>query len=203
MELGNQTNYDIYYGNIYINWFHTLENTCKQKSYNDIINMIAEGVYIDARDNSGNTGLFIACQYNDIYLAEILLRNNIDINIKNSDNETALHYAIYENNNDMVSLLIKYNADINCKNNFGLTPLMICCKENLDYCMIMSLINSGVNLDLQDNDGNTALHYASINNRYDVIGLLLLNGADKYINNNNNKRAYQLTNTIYLFNLLQ
>ena len=61
------------------------------------------------------------------------------------------------------------------------------------------LIKNGININLQNNDGDTALHKISykknnehrdINMEKKVISLLIENNADKNIKNNNRKKAY-------------
>ena len=71
-----------------------------------------------------------------------------------------------------------------------------------EYDIIEMLIKNSVNINLQNNDGDTALHKISYkkNNEYrdidmekKVISLLIENNADKNIKNNNGKKAYHGT----------
>jgi len=56
-------------------------------------------------------------------------------------------------------------------------------------------------VNLQDLDGNTALHIATLNNNIDVVKLLLENGADKEIKNKNEKTALDFAKKAWFLEL--
>ena len=72
--------------------------------------------------------------------------------------------------NDIESVEKHLSSEIiNSKNNDGRTPLMIACKEG-KYSIIYLLIENHADLNMQDNDGNTALTH-SIAAGLDYIGI--------------------------------
>ncbi|XP_029652975.1 E3 ubiquitin-protein ligase MIB2 [Octopus sinensis] len=66
---------------------------------------------------------------------------------------------------------------INQKNSWGLTSLMVACRLG-DTRLVNMFIGAGANLDISDRFHNTALHYAVIGQRCDVVALMLSKGAD-------------------------
>jgi serine/threonine-protein phosphatase 6 regulatory ankyrin repeat subunit B len=87
----------------------------------------------------------------------------------------------------IVELLINQNVSINVTNEDGQTPLhRAALMGNLDVCK--KLIEYGAQLDLQDNDGWTALHLASGENAK-IVDTLLQAGAQTTICTKGNQEA--------------
>jgi ankyrin repeat protein len=63
---------------------------------------------------------------------------------------------------------------MNTRDDDGRTPLMICSNVGI----AQHLINSGIRVDDVDNHGMTALHYACMLGRADLVSFLLMRGAD-------------------------
>ena len=96
-------------------------------------------------------------------------------------------------------IIVKYNGNIYIKNNNDISPYDMAynnlyINETLTKCIlnkrfeyIQYLINLGCNINYQDKDGNTALHYLCMNNLltiYKYIKILLEYGANANILNN-------------------
>ena len=102
-------------------------------------------------------------------------------------------FHIAARNNQIISLLFYYqfykNYDCLQVPNENLeTPLHICGQKNY-YEFGNMLVNLGVNVNLQDKRGKTALFYAAEKQSERIIKNLLLNGANKHIKDNNNKKC--------------
>jgi hypothetical protein len=101
------------------------------------------------------------------FLANIIKNNNIskyDI-IDNTNGYSFIHY-----------LIDKYNND---------------CYEPINKILSSKYKNKIINH--QDNNGNTPLHIATINNNNNIIELLKKNGAERYIKNNENEIVFTIT----------
>lgn len=85
-------------------------------------------------------------------------------------------------NIDVIKTLIEYGADIHKANKNGGTCL-INAVQSAELCQI--LLDHGVALNKADMSGNVALHYAVKEGRIDSVRLLLQNGANVHIKNEN------------------
>jgi ankyrin repeat protein len=100
-----------------------------------------------------------------------------------------LHLAANEGNARKVSLLLNEGHDVNGIDKEGRTPLM--------YCVLPSgavqlhcadiLLQAGANLDQQAHDGSTVLHVASIVGSIPYMEMLLLNGSNPLIRDNDGR----------------
>ena len=152
---------------------------------------------INAKGNNGQTALMHSCISNSGDIFVFLMENNADFNIKDSFGKTALDYAIENNRVEMIEYLaISSGLDVDqilkaaqdaqeiinkkIKTQEFITEIK---KSYPDLDKIRSCIAGGVDVNAVDvNDKNhpgwTALIYASINNRTEIVKLLLGAGAD-------------------------
>ena len=65
------------------------------------------------------------------------------------------------------------------------------------------LIDAGADLNIQDEDGETALHVCAEWNSLEILRMLIDAGADKTIPNNSGKLPYEFTTSKELKELLQ
>lgn len=96
-----------------------------------------------------------------------------------------LSLAIAYNKFDIASELIRNGASVHQRNpRFETTILMMCSqKKNIDIKLIRKVLTYGANINEVDMYYNTALHYACLTKRTDVILLLLEYNADANIPN--------------------
>ena len=108
------------------------------------------------------------------------------------ENKTLLHYAVELDKYDVVSFLVNKDILLSQKGGeFYGTAL----QEAIYYGypdIANFLIEQDTPPNIQDINGDTALHIAASNGDLDIITSLLSHGADKYIVNNNGKTAYDL-----------
>ena len=124
--------------------------------------------------------LFDAISKNDIAQAEFAIKDGANLKATRFDNGvTPLIYAIERNRNKIVELLIQSKADINAKDigNKGRTPLLWAIyyryEEKDNVSIITALINAGVDVNIQDNDGKTALIYAAEQTDESLVDFLI------------------------------
>ena len=135
-------------------------------------------------ENNNNMNIFeSSSELGDIKIFNIIKKYLINNNI----------FHIAARNNQIISLLFYYqfykNYDCLQMSNENLeTPLHICGQKNY-YEFGNMLVNLGVNVDLQDKKGKTALFYATEKQSERIIKNLILNGANKHIKDNNNKKC--------------
>ena len=105
-----------------------------------------------------HTPLMLACQSYNMDAVNFLLNKGADVNLQDRDGNSALHFAC----SDICYWLIQNLADVNMCDNHNCTPLMQASSKS-DVKKVAMLIENGAKVDLQDVDGNTALHHAVLN----------------------------------------
>lgn len=187
------------------------------------INTLIEcGADVTAKDNYGMNALINTCVWssdNKGFPGEhlnALFANGLDINERDSDGCTAYYYVMHHYPQPSL-YMIKMGADTNIRLAKNVTPLMVAAgrtyptwpEDQLDYTKELSaLIERASNLNLQDNEGRTALIWAVLGygdserkatSRLSVektVPLLLQAGADKKIKDNSGRTAYDYAITI-------
>lgn len=113
-----------------------------------------------------------------------------------AQNKTFLHYAVEAGDYEIVSFLVAKDVLLSQKGGeFYATAL----QEAIYYGyprIAHFLIEQGSPLNIQDNNGDTALHLAARNGDLDIIITLLKYGANKGIVNHSGEKAYDLVPTL-------
>jgi ankyrin repeat protein len=151
--------------------------------------LVDNGADIDDTYN-GESALYITCKHGShreisIEIIEYLLdvvesdEDEYDedkyINKKGKKGYFTLYIACDKGDHDIVNLLLERGADINQATDDGTTALIIAVQENKDNShleIIETLLQAGANTGAEDNEDNTALHYAEENDDAEVIELL-------------------------------
>lgn len=140
---------------------------------------------INHADNNGYTSLHLAIHTKNIEICKLILAKNININAKTNTGETALHIACNLELINLVELLIENNIDINLQdydNEFTALSYSV----NRNNPMITALLlKNNADPNIQDFYGNTALHYAIIENNMEIFKQLLESNYTKDIINLN------------------
>jgi ankyrin repeat protein len=157
----------------------------------DIIKYLVDnGADIDDTYN-GESALYVTCKHGShreisIEIIEYLLdvvesdedEDDEDkyINKKGKKGYFTLYIACDKGDHDIVNLLLERGADINQATDDGTTELMAAVQENKDNShleIIETLLQAGANTGAEDNEDNTALHYAEENDDAEVIELIM------------------------------
>jgi ankyrin repeat protein len=185
-----------------------------------MIKLLNEEAYIDAQNELGNTALIASLdQLEDENLPDketivaLLMKYGASLDIQNNCGETACMKAIDRCHFSSLRLLICTGANPNIKDNNGHTALMrvifeqkTCNQTDLSRMQyLISNLNSYklsiikillgapmIDLNIQDNDGMTALMYAAQYGNREVVELLLQVGAFSSIKNNQGQTAYDI-----------
>ncbi|PVD37112.1 hypothetical protein C0Q70_04107 [Pomacea canaliculata] len=140
------------------------------------------------RVENGSTALMAALEGKKEKMALFLLEKGADPHLRNNKKRNAIHLAAYHNMPEAIKALVLKGADVNAKDQYGdtplvdaieqesneaidmlgkanvnivgdkrLTPLHLACIK-AHYRSVEALLESGANVNLQDEDGDTALH---------------------------------------------
>jgi ankyrin repeat protein len=156
-----------------------------EHGYQNIVTLLLEHYQIDLDIQSkpfGTTALTYAVAKNHVEIvrklidrkANVNLSNNNNNNNKDNDNETALMIASKNGNQNIVALLLESDQiDLNIQSRrFGTTALTYAVAEN-HVEIARKLINRKANVNLTNNDNETALMIASRNGNQNMVTLLL------------------------------
>ncbi|KAL4502319.1 hypothetical protein ABPG72_011906 [Tetrahymena utriculariae] len=175
---------------IKLSYYQVNKSLATQYSFNQFVNeMSSNGFIINIRNFKGQNMVHLAAANEDIGVIESL--NQIDLALKNhcdSNQHTPLSLSIYEEKYFSAKKLLQLNADPNIGGSIYGSPLNIATIKGQIY-LIQDITQKKANLNLQDVDGNTSLHYImtifsrDISNSAKIAEILLEHGADPNIKN--------------------
>uniref|UniRef100_A0A182ZQC9 Uncharacterized protein n=1 Tax=Biomphalaria glabrata TaxID=6526 RepID=A0A182ZQC9_BIOGL len=122
-----------------------------------------------------NWAVFEACNLRQARLIQFLLKDGSRLELRDDNGNTPLLICSAKGFPEIVSRLLKLGADVNAKNNNGDTALMLTkSREEI----IHLLKNKFLNLDEQNQTGNTALMSAIERSDLQKVKLLIIAGAN-------------------------
>ncbi len=104
--------------------------------------------------------------------------------------EIDIHTAVVSGNAEAVKQHIAAGSDLNAKDPFGGSSPLISAAVFGKTEMAKLLLDAGVDINFQNNDGSTALHTAAFFCRPEIVKLLLEKNADKTIKNKYGATAF-------------
>ncbi len=124
------------------------------------------------------TPLWCAAVAGKVKVVETLVKYGADVNSVSDTGSTPVRSACFMTHLDIVKLLVAHHADIQRPNYNGGTCL-INSVQSVELCEF--LLENGANVNAQDIQNKTALHYAIQEHRFETTKLLLQYGADPFL----------------------
>lgn len=183
----------------------TLLDATARNDLNEVRELLNSGISPDLVNEDGLTALHQCCIDDFVEIVQCLLDAGACVNACDSELWTPLHAAATCGHTGLVQLLIQAGADLLAVNADGNMPYDLCedeatlellemvmaeqgiTQDRIDECRgaketamvadIRALVQSGADLNAQDNNGATLLHIASANGYVSVAELLLENSA--------------------------
>ena len=174
-----------------------LVNTCGA-------NVEQRGLYEVPDDHSVHnvTPLWCAAVAGKLKVVEMLVRFGADVNSVSDTGSTPVRSACFMTHLDIVKLLVGNKADIQRPNYNGGTCL-INSVQSVELCEF--LLQNGANVNAQDIQKKTALHYAIQEHRFETTKLLIKYGANPFLESKYKDDALQtacLKGAAEIFNYL-
>lgn len=141
------------------------------------------------KDSQGETPLYSAVQGYDIQRVRLLIKYGADPNAVTPQGDTILMAAARAGIPEIISEILKYNPDVNARNSNDETVIQLAIRgyfhgitiirtddSTTDRPSVVRLLaRAGANLNTQNEEGKTPLHYAS---DIEVVKALVQNGAN-------------------------
>jgi hypothetical protein len=121
-------------------------------------------VFLVSKRFDGNF-IDMVIKYNDLYIIELLIPL-----INFLDNQNIFEFIINSKN----------YININIQDKNGNTPLHICCKNNMNECVLKLIETGKCDYNLQNKNGNTPLHICCKNNMNKCVLKLIETGKCDY-----------------------
>ena len=129
---------------------------------------------INMTDNSGRTPLMDTClEGGHLDNVKIILDYGADINIVDNKGKSALHFAARDSNSKIIEYLILLEITVNMTDINGQTPLMYACMKSGLLDNVIVLLEYGADINLMDNNRESALHLASRDFNSEIIKYLI------------------------------
>lgn len=144
--------------------------------------------WINQYNLEGLTPLSLAVKVNNADMVGMLLENNaVPDYVDESSGRTPIFYSILNGNHRVTKMLLSCGASVNMVDFACMSPLMVAASKN-DVLHVKMLCAVHAEVDLQDEQGWTALHHAAANNAPEVMAVLISEGADKRVRDLNKRR---------------
>ena len=112
--------------------------------------------------------MVVISQVDNLYLAQ-----QKTVRVEDSRGHNALHYAASHGQIHALNLLIEAGCPVDAQTTKnGWTPLMIAAMESSLRC-VHSLVQAGADIQVRSMDQKNALHYAAMQNNWEVMDFLL------------------------------
>uniref|UniRef100_T1JHE8 PH domain-containing protein n=1 Tax=Strigamia maritima TaxID=126957 RepID=T1JHE8_STRMM len=160
----------------------------------------------------------------------LIAKAGANVNVVNEAGDTPLHKAAFTGREALVIMLLKYKADVSTINGEGLTPRQAALVKEVrdliegaekteikqkeeqflhatregNFDLVNSLLKDPhpPNINCYDANGNTALHCCAYRDQKEIAVVLLQNGINSTLRNNQGQTALQLATTIKMRQLL-
>jgi ankyrin repeat protein len=140
--------------------------------------LLSKRVDVNITSEDGSTALLWAAHWNDVPMAEALLRAGGNPNTANTFRMTPLSRACTNASAALVDLLLKAGADPNAAIATGETPLMTCASSG-NAAAVRLLLARGASVNAAEpSQHQTAVMWAAAERHADVVALLAEAGAD-------------------------
>lgn len=136
-----------------------------------IQDLLARGASVGARDQVGMSALMFAAREGRIEAVKVLLERGSDLHAANQYGGTAFGLAMLNSRAEVVAYLIERGAEPS----MGGKPALL---QAATPAVAKALLDHGMDVNVRDSTGTTALMVAAGTGRYDVASFLIEHGAD-------------------------
>ncbi|KAJ3098828.1 hypothetical protein HDU96_010931, partial [Phlyctochytrium bullatum] len=145
-----------------------------------------------SRGSADARALHDAARYGHAGVVKVLLEHGADMAAGDADAWTPLHHAARHGHASIVKVLLNHGAKVMAVDSDGWTPLHHAAHEgHAEVCKAI-LEKDAACINVQDEEGNAALHLAIAARRLDVVRVLLQHGVNAQLKNANDEAPEDL-----------
>jgi ankyrin repeat protein len=152
------------------------------KGDNDVVSLLlGAGANIDPQNKMGESSLMIATKNGKTEIVSKLVKARAALDLKTNGGDSAVIFATAYCYLPVLKELVRAGADLNLCNQEGLTALMISSRSGTTDLTETLLTGKGISLDVQTDNGWSALFFAVDKGDVAPAELLLRAGADPHL----------------------
>lgn len=171
--------------------------------YTAVEYLVLNNASIGVRNHKGNTPLMRAVSMERTLMALYLVKraSGEDLKMRDHEGRSLLHLAIIarqkSGNQSVIRYLIKKKVGLNAQDDEGMTPLHLALFLGSKEVAELLLEQEDIQLDLIDEDGETALHYAFDQKYYDLAFQMIDRGSSLNILSEQGHRPLDLVDRCF------
>eukprot|EP00824_Muranothrix_gubernata_P007022 TRINITY_DN19004_c0_g1_i1.p2 TRINITY_DN19004_c0_g1~~TRINITY_DN19004_c0_g1_i1.p2 ORF type:complete len:431 (-),score=110.29 TRINITY_DN19004_c0_g1_i1:158-1450(-) len=137
----------------------------------------AAGSDLNAQDSRGQTPVFVACMAGQNEAVAFLKEGGANLDLTDKEGRVPLHAAVLEHQPETLRLVLSYQCNVNARAEGRAAAHLAALIGDVDVLKVLVEVGK-CNLDDQDVEGLTPLHYAVASAHLDVVEFLVGKGCD-------------------------
>ena len=155
-----------------------LIESVKNRNISNVLALLKQRADVNESELDGTTALQWAAHWDEIEIANLLIKSGADPNLSNDYGVTPAYLACTNKSTRMIELLMKAGANASAALWTGETVLMNCARRGAVKA-VLELVKNGSEINAREKrKGQSALMWAAAEGHSDIVSTLVKHGAD-------------------------
>ena len=151
--------------------------------------LLKAGTDLTCKNQDGNTPLHVCAASADLTATKLLVNHDADLHATNNSGQTPLFFVKTPH---ILHYFLEQGADVHRTSNSGDSVLHMYSRADVAVALVTGLLSWEINVNAQNTDGDTALHYACQSGNCNKVAVLISSGANVDIPNAQGKFPVQV-----------